>query len=443
MIADAFRRLKSSSYWRDIVWLASGNAIAQAIGVAAMPVLTRLYSPADFALQNLFLQVTGFAVVLLTWRYEYFVQLPKEDIDAARLLGLVLCVGMVGCTIATPLIWIFKDLLTNWMGVTTLKTWLVFVPVTAALISFSIAIQHFTQRRGQYRHSSLSELANKGSYVGTALAGYWILPGPAGLIMSTAASAIGKIIWLSPQWKYGLGIERQCFSFFKRQNPKKLESIRRIASTYLRLSCSMVISHLLLCCTATIPSLFIARVYGSESLGQFALVASTIYLPSGLIGNAIAQVYYQRAAERWSAGKSFCDLWRTTAKQLIFVGVPLYTILVFISPWVYPFLFGTLWVDAGRYASVMAISAFFSFATSPLDRGCLVVDAWWYVLGWHIGRALTTGLVALLAWIYCWDVFLFIIALVLQMSLMYVIDYWVNWRFASLQSANSMSFTQD
>jgi teichuronic acid exporter len=443
MIADAFRRLKSSSYWRDIVWLASGNAIAQAIGVAAMPVLTRLYSPADFALQNLFLQATGFAVVLLTWRYEYFVQLPKEDIDAARLLGLVLCVGILGCTIATPLIWLFKDLLTNWMGVTTLKTWLVFVPVTGALISFSIAIQHFTQRRGQYRHSSLSELANKGSYVGTALVGYWILPGPAGLIFSTAASAIGKIIWLSPQWKYGLGIERQCPNFFKPLNPKKLESIRRIASTYWRLSGSMVISHLLLCCTATIPSFFIARVYGNESLGQFALAASTIYLPSGLIGNAIAHVYYQRAAERWSAGKSFCDLWRATAKRLIIVGVPLYTILVFISPWVYPFLFGALWVDAGRYASVMAISAFFSFATSPLDRGCLVVDAWWYVLGWHISRALTTGLVALLAWIYGWDVFLFIIALVLQMSLMYVIDYLANWRFASLQSANSMSFAQD
>jgi hypothetical protein len=72
-----------------------------------------------------------------------------------------------------------------------------------------------------------------------------------------------------------------------------------------------------------------------------------------------------------------------------------------------------------------------------LDRGCLVVDAWWYVIGWHTCRALTTGLVALLAWIYGWDVFLFIIALALQMSLMYTIDFIANWRFASLNAANS------
>lgn len=443
MIQDVFRRLKSSPYWRDIAWLASGNAMAQAVGVVAMPVLTRLYSPADFAMQNLFLQVMGFAVVLLTWRYEYFVQLPKEDIDAVRLLGLVLGLGMVGCAIATPLIWVFQDILANWMGVPTLKTWLVFVPVTAALISFSIAIQHFTQRRGQYRHSSLSELANKGSYVGAALAGYWIFPAPAGLIMSTAAGAIGKIIWLSRQWKHGLGAGRQRPNFFKRLGGEKIESMRRIASRYLRLSGSMVVSHLLLSCTAIIPSLFIARVYGNESLGQFALVSSTIYLPSGLIGSAIGQVYYQRAAERWSVGKGFFDLWRATAKKLIFVGIPIYTIVALISPWIYPFLFGDLWADAGRYASLMAIGAFFSFATSPLDRGCLVVGAWWYVLGWHVSRALTTGLVAWLAWIYGWDIFLFLIALVLQMSLMYIIDYWANWCFASFQSTNSMSPSED
>jgi O-antigen/teichoic acid export membrane protein len=437
MILNAFRRLKGSSYWRDIVWLLSGNAIAHAIGMAAMPVLTRLYSPADFALQNLFLLLTGFGVVLMTWRYEYFVQLPKEHIDAARLLDLVLWFGMLGCAIATLVIWLFQDVLSDFMGVNTLKTWLLFVPVTSALISFSIAIQHFTQRQRQYRHSSLSELANKGSYVGTALAGYWIYPGPAGLILSTAFGAIGKIILLTRFKKYVSYTERQWANFFKILNQKKLESILRIASKYSRLSGSMALSHILLCCTATIPSLFISHVYGNESLGQFALVNSTIFLPSGLIGNAIAQVYYQRAAEKWSAGKSFCDLWRTTAKRLIFVGAPLYATLVFISPWVYPFLFGALWADAGRYASVMGISAFFSFATSPLDRGCLVVDAWWYVIGWHTCRALTTGLVALLAWIYGWDVFLFIIALALQMSLMYTIDFIANWRFASLNAANS------
>jgi teichuronic acid exporter len=431
MIKNLYLIVKNSHYLRDIAWLASGNAIAQIIAVLAMPVLTRLYSPEDFAIQNLFLQLIGFFVVLLTWRYEYFIQLPKKENESVELLVLVLCLGMVGVAISIPLVWLFQDNLANWMGFPMLKTWLVFVPLTAALISFSIAFQHLTQRNGLYRHSSLAEVVNKGTYVSTAIGGYFLLPGPAGLLLSTALGAVGKIIWLSRILWIRLNVKKEYINSFEKLKIIKIKSLVSIANTYSRLSGSMVVSHILLSCTSIIPSIFISRFYDNESLGQFALVSSTIYLPSGLIGGAIGQVYYQRAAESWSTGKCFSDLWRTSAKQLIFIGVPIYTVLGIISPWVYPFIFGELWSDAGRYASLMAIVAFFSFATVPLDRGCLVVGAWWYLLVWHTSRALTTVLVVWLAWQNNWDIFHFLIGLVVQMSLMYLVDYWMNWRFAS------------
>ena len=44
------------TYWRDIRWQASGNALAQLVGIPGMPLLTRLYMPADFATQSLFAQ---------------------------------------------------------------------------------------------------------------------------------------------------------------------------------------------------------------------------------------------------------------------------------------------------------------------------------------------------------------------------------------------------
>jgi teichuronic acid exporter len=431
MIRNLYLKVKKSHYFRDIAWLASGNALAQIIAVLAMPVLTRLYSPEDFAIQNLFLQLIGFFVVLLTWRYEYFIQLPKKENESVELLVLVLCLGMVGVAISIPLVWLFQDNLANWMGSTMLKTWLVFVPLTAAVISFSIAFQHLTQRNGLYRHSSLAEVVNKSTYVSTAIGGYFLLPGPAGLLLSTALGSIGKIIWLSRILWIRFNVKKEINNSFGKLKLIKIISLWSIAKKYSRLSGSMVVSHLLLSCTSIIPSIFISRFYDNESLGQFALVSSTIYLPSGLIGGAIGQVYYQRAAESWSTGKCFSDLWRTTAKQLIFIGVPIYTVLGIISPWVYPFIFGEMWSDAGRYASLMAIVAFFSFATVPLDRGCLVVGAWWYLLVWHTSRALTTVLVAWLAWQNNWDIFHFLIGLVVQMSLMYLVDYWMNWRFAS------------
>ena len=100
------------------------------------------------------------------------------------------------------------------------------------------------------------------------------------------------------------------------------------------------------------------------------------------------------------------------------------------SRWVYPLVFGDAWKDAGFYAVPLAVSSFLSFVTSPLDRACLVVNAWWYVPLWHTARAVSTGFIVWLAWFNEWSFQIFLFLLVVQMSTMYLIDYWAEWRFA-------------
>lgn len=449
-VSMAFRFLRRPSlsrYWTDISWLASGNAVAQILGILALPLLTRLFTPTDFGLQNLFIRVVGFSTVILTLRYEYFIQLPKYDDDAKGLVRVVLWLSVLGALIASPIVWAYRGVLAHALGDPALATWLPFVPLTAALISLSIAVQHWTQRRKNYPRASISELAGRGAYVGTALTGYWVLPGAAGLILAHAGAALGKIIWLTrsvkrrPHANHGVNSGRVKD---KRVNDENVFSgtigiagLRRAATNYFRLSGSMVFSHLMLACTSAIPPLYIAHAYGAQTLGQFALVISTIFLPSSLIGNAIGQVYYQRAAERWARGESFIDLWYSTVKLLLYISLPLYLGIALVSPSVFPFIFGRAWADAGQYAALMAIGAAFSFLTSPLDRACLVVGAWQYVPLWHTARAVTTGLVAWLASVNEWDIHIFLTWLVAQMTVMYLIDFWAEWRFASRDPVHS------
>lgn len=439
MIASFRSRLRGSSYWRDIIWQASGDSLAQAIGVLGMPVLTRLYSPHDFALQNLFLQVVGLATVIMTWRYEYFIQLPREDVDSRYLLHLVLWLGFITCVIVTPITWVFKVAIANGLGDKTLAPWLVFAPVTALLICYGIAFQHKVQRQKNYRRSGLSELVGKSSYIACGMFGSWFWAGSAGLIAAPAASAIGKIVSLSNINKHRKSSSER-FIEVNNKNVHRfsLSGMRRLSRTYAHLSGSLVFSHVMLTCTGAIPSVFIAHTYGTEVLGQFSLVVSTIYLPSGLIGSAIGQVYYQRAAERWANGENFADLWRSTAKRLILIGLPIYTTVMIISPWIYPLIFGHAWTNTGHYATIIAVSAFLSFITSPLGRACLVVNAWWYLPIWHSARTVSTGLVAWLAWVNDWSFEVFLVMLVVQMSTLYLIDYWAEWRFSLCSHAGDI-----
>ena len=396
--------------------MSSGTAAAQGITLATLPVFSRLFTPSDFAVQNLFIQVVGFAAIAATLRFEYFVQLPREHRDGALLVRLVAILGLLFTALLTPAAWIFRETIARWVGHASLAPWLVLAPLTGAAISLGVALQGGAQRRGLFRRSGEAEVAGKVGYAGTVFAGWLVLPGAAGLVLGSLATPLGKIAWL----RRGT----------PRESRGRFADMLRLAQEYGRLAGSLALSSGLYACTMAIPAVFIARVYGSSTLGQYALAAMVVCLPSTLLGNAVGSVFYQRAAERWAQGSNFVDIWRSTAKKLLLIGFPLYGLAVLTLPWLLPLLFGSVWRPAGFFGAVLAIGSFFNFITSPMEKSCLVARAWWYVPLWHGARVVTTAMAAWLAHYCNWGVKEFIIALTVQQVLLYLVDYFAEWRFS-------------
>jgi hypothetical protein len=65
-----------------------------------------------------------------------------------------------------------------------------------------------------------------------------------------------------------------------------------------------------------------------------------------------------------------------------------------------------------------------------MDRTCLVVGAWWYQPVWHTSRLVTTGLVAWISLAMALSGDGFVKLLVVQQSVLYLVDYWSQWRFS-------------
>jgi teichuronic acid exporter len=420
IFANLRQKLKQSRYLRNVAWQMSGNGFAQALGILLMPLLTRLYAPSDFAMLNLFMQVVAGLTILLTWRFEYLVMLPKDDFQAYAILRAIAWFSAAMTIFATLAAGFIGDDLAALLGSSTLAPWLVLAPITAWLICLSIGLQQAVQRRQDFRTTGISEVVGKGGYVASALTGVLWLPQIGGLMASSAISAGAKAFWLLRK----LRINRASYS-----NIAPLHAVG-VLKPYVRLAGSMSFSNLLGMITSAVPMIFIAKTYGADTLGQYGLVISTMYLPAGLLGNAIGQVYFQRAAQLYAHGEAFDNLWRTTAWQLARIGVPLYIVVAILSPWAYPFVFGDQWKPAGEYAMLMATAVGLSFITSPLDRTSLIIHAWWYLPLWHAARALTTIAVVWLAWYLQWPVKQFLIALNVQMSALYLSDWLAGRWFA-------------
>lgn len=421
---DALFKLRTG-YVKDISWVFSGSILSQFVALLSLPFLTRIFTPDDFGVQNLALQTIGFATVVLTWRYEYFIPLPKTESEAQAIFRFVFLSALITVILVSPLLWFYSGPLSAILGAEKLRPFMVGIPAAAGLVSVSLAYQSLAQRRLDFRQSGLSEVAGKTGYVVAAVLGGWLLAGPWGLLLAIPVGAASKIAFLH--------------RYSRARTDANLTSMRQILVHYKKLAGSMSLSHFLMALTGLVPSIYIARTYGSELLGQYALVLTTLFLPSVLLGNSVGQVFYQRAAAAWAHHENFIGIWKSTARWLVITGAPVYLAVWLLATWIYPLIFGAGWKIAGGFATIMVPAAFFSFMTSPLDRSCLVVGAWKYVIAWHSLRTLSTGGVVAMAEALNMPIENFIIGLSMQMSICYLVDFWAGHRFAQRTPPQAMA----
>jgi O-antigen/teichoic acid export membrane protein len=99
-----FRRLitllfgGSEQFSKNVIWLASSNALGQIASLLALPLLTRLFTPQDFGIFAIFVAVQSIILAVATGRFEWLIPNARSAREVALLLGLGL-VTLSGCTI--------------------------------------------------------------------------------------------------------------------------------------------------------------------------------------------------------------------------------------------------------------------------------------------------------------------------------------------------------
>ena len=97
------KKLGESVFLRNVVKLVSATGIAQVIQLLATPVLTRIYSPDEFASYQLFYSIASVISVVATFRYELAIVIPKDEIDAKSIVSGSLLIN-TGLSVLTLLL---------------------------------------------------------------------------------------------------------------------------------------------------------------------------------------------------------------------------------------------------------------------------------------------------------------------------------------------------
>ena len=164
--------------------LVSGTAMGQVVALLGAPVLSRLFTPADFGVLAV---VTALAAVLATvsaLRLELSVPLPREESTAYAIVHVGLCAIAVTATLGTAVLLLFGDEVAAAFGQPQLMPWLAVTPAVAAALATFIVLNALgdpgapvpgdrpAQRPAVHRHgpepdrSRFRPLAARGSVVG-------------------------------------------------------------------------------------------------------------------------------------------------------------------------------------------------------------------------------------------------------------------------------------
>lgn len=407
-----------TGYLKNVGFQSGGNILAQVINIASLPLITRLFDPAEIGLFNLFVEFLALATILISLRAEHVVLLPKTDRQAAELMGFVACFGAMSCIVMTV---VMAALSARGLVPAEYRVWALILPATSFLVVFAQAVQQFSQRSADFRRSGSSEVVNRMSNSMVAIiAGSFGLPG-IWLGIGTAMGFVGKLVVFR--------------AAFRELTPNLIAGTRtgwhRIRKQkFEKILGSMMVSHIMLALTSLVPLIYVGYRFGAEYTGYFSLVIGTLALPTTLIGNAVGHVFFQRASHRFSHDGTFDKLLIANLRMLVLMAIPAFLFVGVFGPSIYQLIFGGQWLVAGQTAQIYALAAAMSFITVPFGRTGLIVNAWWYGPGWQFGRLVTTAGVILFCEASSKPYLTFILWLTAQATLLFVVDGVASYLFS-------------
>jgi O-antigen/teichoic acid export membrane protein len=383
---DSAARTTVGIRFGEVVGLVTGAGAAYGIVAAASPILTRLYSPADFGHFQVYITVFSFLLIAAAGRLEVAVLLPKEvrgGVEVA-VLGLIAVAVTSTVTLVAWAILSAAGVLHGPLDVIARYGWI--LPAATAGGGATAVMMQWVLREGDLRAVSIARVTQSSTIAATQVATALTPAAGAGLMLGDAAGRLaGAATLLARGWRMHGALACQV----------RAADLRLMLIRYWRFPVISSGSALLNTAGNVLPTVFLSA-FGPTPLGWFALVDRLIASPIALVGQQISQVYGAKAARlAHDDPEGLRILFRDLSLKLAWTGALPFAGLALAGPWMFALVFGESWRDAGRYAQLLAIMQYIGFFVWPLMPTLNILEHQHWQLAWDIARlAVCAGLMA-------------------------------------------------
>lgn len=357
MLAKILKR----GFLQNVILLGSGTAIGQLLAFLVMPLVTRLYTPEDLGILQVFL-----LVIMLTMPFShlgYHAAIPLQR-SKSRVINLIALSGVLilsfGVLASIVLYWygswIFERFNTPVIG----DYWLLLVIAIMAGAVYevlaSLAVKEY--RFGEIARTRITQsIAYSLGRIGFGM----LAMGAIGLIISVVG---GQFAGIYRFLKLMIAEYHQTFSSIR------VRLVLGLAIRYRKFAIFNTPSSIFGIFSHWFPTAYVAWQFGPQTTGYVSLAFFILVAPMSLVGVAIEKSFY---AEVCQLGKQRADeinrlIMRIIKYMLLLMVLPVLMVMIW-GDVLFSIVFGEQWMVSGEYASVICVMVVFYLCTIPLSTG--------------------------------------------------------------------------
>ena len=388
---------------RSFFTRASGSLGSQVLLMAAAPVLTRLYQPADFGAQAVYTACAAALGVVAGLGYQQAIPLPEDDADAAYLLLLSVGAGL-GVAVVTAIgVAFLAQPLAALAGAPALAAYLWLLPlgvlVTAAC---QLAFQAAVRRR------AMAGLARFAMIQAATTAAAQVSGSPLGAGGLIGGRLAGQVVALAFLVRVPARLVRAAWASIR------WSDLARTGRRYWRFPAFNGSAAVVTKLTEHLPALLFAALFGPAAAGFYALARRVCLAPLAPLGHSIADVLGAQVGPAHRAG-DLGPLVRRGYGLLAAVAAPPLVALAGAGPELFAVVFGAQWQAAGEFARWLTPFVLLQVIVGPLHycfsalgkqvlfaiyQTCALAGLilglllGWFLSDWYAGLAAAAGLAA-------------------------------------------------
>jgi O-antigen/teichoic acid export membrane protein len=354
---DKISRLFKSPFIKNVSIVASGSVVAQGIGIAFSPVITRLYGPEAFGILGVFIASSAILVTVCSLTYQIAIVLPKKDDDAKAIAVLSFIIAAALSSVIALILFLFRQSLISLLHLEEISAFIFLIPVFIMFAASHKIIEQWIIRKGEFKKKAKVGIA-QALIVNTTKSGIGLVH-PAALIL-VIISTFGHLLHTF-LLSWTLSKKIFIFKYFKNKSWLRLSKIKEVAIRYKDFPSYRAPQALLGSFTKNLPMIIIASFFGPVYAGFYGLGQKVIKHPAGIISDSVGKVFYPWISKAYNEGKNIRLLLTKATLALAGIGIIPFGAIILFGPFLFGFIFGNEWVNAGEYSRWLSVWLFFDF----------------------------------------------------------------------------------